>query len=130
MSLHSGRRCAAPISRCAPVSTDCWSAPSLPIRSWSVHGGACSNLARLSWLWAMFLTSIWESVIHLHMLNSIQMQPDGLSSDIYDLTGPETHQSALFFETAAEIYGRVLRHLKPRTPLPALRVLFRRYANA
>jgi hypothetical protein len=56
------------------------------------------------------------------------MQHDG--SDIYDLTGPEPRQSALFFETAEEIYSRVLRHLKPRTPLPEIRVIFRRYANA
>lgn len=64
------------------------------------------------------------------MLNSIEMQPGGLNPDIYDLTGPEPRQSALFFETAVEIYARVLKDLKPRTPLPEIRVVFRRYANA
>jgi hypothetical protein len=39
-------------------------------------------------------------------------------------------QSSLFFETAEEIYARVFRALKPRTPLPALRVEFCRFANA
>jgi hypothetical protein len=39
-------------------------------------------------------------------------------------------QSSLFFETAAEIYARVFRILKPRTPVPALRVEFCRFANA
>jgi hypothetical protein len=39
-------------------------------------------------------------------------------------------QSALFFETPEEIYARVFRELKPRTPLPDLRVEFCRFANA
>src|SRR5438445_13804345 len=39
-------------------------------------------------------------------------------------------QSSLFFESPAEIYARVFRELKPRTPLPALRVEFCRFANA
>ena len=39
-------------------------------------------------------------------------------------------QSSLFFETPEEIYARVFRQLKPRTPLPELRVEFRRFANA
>src|ERR1039457_3611076 len=39
-------------------------------------------------------------------------------------------QSSLFFETPEEIYARVFRELKPRTPLPDLRVEFRRFANA
>jgi hypothetical protein len=42
----------------------------------------------------------------------------------------EPQQSALFFETPAEIYARVWKDLKPRTPLPEIRVEFRRYANA
>jgi len=60
------------------------------------------------------------------------MQHHGSSArpDIYDLTGPEPRQSALFFETPAEIYARVLKDLKPRTPLPEIRVEYRRYANA
>ena len=33
-------------------------------------------------------------------------------------------------ETAAEIYARVFRQMRPRTPLPQIRVEFRRYANA
>src|SRR5438067_2121589 len=61
------------------------------------------------------------------MLNSSRMQPRG---DSYDLTCPEGPQSALLFETPAEIYARVFKQLKPRTPLPEIVVQFRRYANA
>jgi len=39
-------------------------------------------------------------------------------------------QSSLFFETPEEIYRRVFRVLKPRTPMPELRVEFCRFANA
>ena len=39
-------------------------------------------------------------------------------------------QSSLFFETPEEIYARVFRELKPRTPVPALRVEFCKFANA
>src|SRR5271165_6290577 len=39
-------------------------------------------------------------------------------------------QSSLFFETPEEIYARVFRELKPRTPLPELSVEFCRFANA
>jgi len=39
-------------------------------------------------------------------------------------------QSSLFFETPEEIYARVFRELKPRTPLPELRVRFCTFANA
>jgi hypothetical protein len=39
-------------------------------------------------------------------------------------------QSSLFFETPDEIYARVFRLLKPRTPLPELRVEYCRFANA
>lgn len=43
---------------------------------------------------------------------------------------PDGIQASLFFETPAEIYARVFRALKPRTPLPDLRVEFCRFANA
>lgn len=39
-------------------------------------------------------------------------------------------QSSLFFETPEEIYERVFRELKPRTPVPELTVEFCRFANA
>ena len=39
-------------------------------------------------------------------------------------------QSSLFFETPEEIYARVFRELKPRTPVPEVRVEFCRFANA
>ena len=39
-------------------------------------------------------------------------------------------QSSLFFETPEEIYARVFRTLKPRTPMPGLRIEFCRFANA
>ena len=44
-----------------------------------------------------------------------------------DFGGLET---SLFFETPEEIYARVFREIKPRTPLPALRIEFCRFANA
>jgi hypothetical protein len=39
-------------------------------------------------------------------------------------------QSSLFFETPEEIYTRVFRELKPRTPAPAMHVEFCKFANA
>ena len=39
-------------------------------------------------------------------------------------------QSALFFESPEEIYARVFREFKPRTPLPRIAVEFCRFANA
>jgi hypothetical protein len=39
-------------------------------------------------------------------------------------------ESALFFESPEEIYARVFRCLKPRTPVPAIRVEFCPFANA
>ena len=39
-------------------------------------------------------------------------------------------QSSLFFETPEEIFARVYRELKPRTPLPDLRIEFCQFANA
>lgn len=39
-------------------------------------------------------------------------------------------QTALFFETIEQIYERVFCSLKPRTPVPSIRVSFRKYANA
>lgn len=39
-------------------------------------------------------------------------------------------QSAIFFETPEEILYRVFRELKPRTPVPAIRLKFCRFANA
>lgn len=46
------------------------------------------------------------------------------------LPGISGLQSSLFFETPQEIYARVFRELKPRTPLPELKVEFCRFANA
>ena len=43
---------------------------------------------------------------------------------------PVALESTLFFETPAEIYTRVFRDLKPRTPVPRIDVEFRRFANA
>ena len=39
-------------------------------------------------------------------------------------------ESALLFESPAQIYARVFRELKPRTPLPEIQVEFCRFANA
>jgi hypothetical protein len=39
-------------------------------------------------------------------------------------------QSAIFFETPEEVFSRVFRELKPRTPVPAVRLEFCKFANA
>lgn len=39
-------------------------------------------------------------------------------------------ESALFFESIEQIYERVFRTIRPRTPVPAIAVRFRKYANA
>jgi len=39
-------------------------------------------------------------------------------------------QAALFFETPEEIYARVFRTIRPRTPLPRIRIEFCTFANA
>lgn len=39
-------------------------------------------------------------------------------------------QSALLFESPEQIYARVFRELRPRTPLPCFTVCYRRFANA
>jgi len=39
-------------------------------------------------------------------------------------------QTALFFETPEQIFSRVFTELKPRTPMPPLRVEFCKFANA
>ena len=39
-------------------------------------------------------------------------------------------QSAIFFETPEEIFARVFSELKPRTPVPAVRLKFCKFANA
>ena len=52
------------------------------------------------------------------------MQDHGLGSAVSGF------QSALFFESPEEMYARIFRELKPRTPLPKIAVEFRRFANA
>lgn len=39
-------------------------------------------------------------------------------------------ESALFFESIEQIYARVFRTIRPRTPVPSIAVRFRKYANA
>jgi len=46
------------------------------------------------------------------------------------ISTPVALESTLFFETPAEIYLRVFRELKQRTPAPRIDVEFRRFANA
>jgi len=46
---------------------------------------------------------------------------------LLDLPGLQT---SLFFESPEEIYARVFRELRPRTPLPEFRVEFCQFANA
>jgi hypothetical protein len=49
--------------------------------------------------------------------------------DPQGFSGLEPIESSLFFETPEEIYTRVFRELKPRTPVPELRIEFCRFAN-
>jgi predicted metal-dependent hydrolase len=58
----------------------------------------------------------------------------GIEPDNF-LTPPDaavrTHlESAIFFETPAAIFQRVHRTLKPRTPVPPIKVEYKRFANA
>ena len=46
------------------------------------------------------------------------------------LLKPVNIESSLFFETAPEIFRRVHRAIRPRTPLPAIEVEYKRFANA
>lgn len=39
-------------------------------------------------------------------------------------------ETALFFESVEQIYARIFRSFRPRTPLPRITVQFRQYANA
>lgn len=39
-------------------------------------------------------------------------------------------ETALLFESVEQIYARVFRSIRPRTPLPNISIRFRRYANA
>ncbi len=39
-------------------------------------------------------------------------------------------ETALFFESVGQIYARVFRAVKPRTPIPEITIRFRKYANA
>ena len=57
------------------------------------------------------------------MLNCGEMQDHGSGLAVSGL------QSALLFESPEEIYARVFREFKPRTPLPKIHVEFCRFAN-
>src|ERR1700691_50847 len=43
---------------------------------------------------------------------------------------PVNVESSLFFESAPELFRRVHREIKPRTPAPAIEVEYKRFANA
>jgi hypothetical protein len=47
-----------------------------------------------------------------------------------DFLKPVNVSSSLFFESAQEIFQRVHREVRPRTPLPRVEVAYRRFANA
>jgi len=54
------------------------------------------------------------------MLISVEMQQEALFADF---------ANALLFETPAEIYRRVFRELRPKTPMPPVEVLYCQFAN-
>jgi hypothetical protein len=58
------------------------------------------------------------------MLNCREMQDQGSGPHLSGL------QSALLFESPEQMYARVFREFKPRTPVPQIQVEFRRFANA
>src|ERR1700746_2603447 len=43
---------------------------------------------------------------------------------------PVNVESSLFFESAPELFRRVHREIRPRTPLPKIEVEYKRFANA
>ena len=43
---------------------------------------------------------------------------------------PVNLESSLFFESAGEIFARVHREVRPRTPAPPIRIEYKRFANA
>ena len=43
---------------------------------------------------------------------------------------PVNIESALFFESAEEIFRRVHREIRPRTPSPSIEIEYKRFANA
>src|ERR1700726_658878 len=43
---------------------------------------------------------------------------------------PVNVESSLFFESAPELFRRVHREIRPRTPLPEIDVEYKRFANA
>jgi hypothetical protein len=61
----------------------------------------------------------------------VQKPPYRLSNELNrKYSGVVQLQSAIFFETPEELFTRVFRELKPRTPAPAVRVEFCKFANA
>src|SRR5580658_9496453 len=55
------------------------------------------------------------------------VDPDGMQGNF--LT-PVNVASALFFESPAELFRRVHREIRPRTPVPDIVVEYKRFANA
>jgi hypothetical protein len=55
---------------------------------------------------------------------------DGLEHTAPLVLQPVNIASSLFFETPVEIYHRVHREIKPRTPVPSIEVEYKRFANA
>lgn len=47
-----------------------------------------------------------------------------------DFLRPVNFESALFFESPQEIFARVHREIRPRTPLPSIEIQYKRFANA
>jgi predicted metal-dependent hydrolase len=43
---------------------------------------------------------------------------------------PVNISSALFFESPAQIFARVHREIRPRTPVPQIEIIYKRFANA
>ena len=62
-------------------------------------------------------------------LNSLDTSPGpGKQGELHQVLTADT-PSALFFETVEQIYTRVFRELKPRTPVPVFSISYRRFVN-
>ena len=62
-------------------------------------------------------------------LTSLDTSPGhGKQGELFQVLTPDA-PSALFFETLEEIYARVFRELKPRTPIPVFSISYHRFVN-
>ncbi len=117
-------KCAARAYRYAQRSRHHWFRPSSRDR----HSSKCARVRNSPARLFSLLTR--KPLYHpFRVLNSAKRMHREPESPCYSW-GKVPVETALFFESVEQIYARVFRTLKPRTPLPAIEVRFRKYANA